>query len=841
MKAVVMAGGEGSRLRPLTLERPKPMITLGHAPAIEHILRLLKHHGITDIVISLHYLGSVIEDYFRSGEELGLNITYTHEDRPLGTAGSVALARDVLDEPFLVISGDALTDVDLSAFARFFTEKSARAALLLYRVENPLEYGVVITEADGKVQQFQEKPSWGEVLSDTVNTGIYALHPSALDYIPPGREVDFSLDVFPAMLRNGDPVYGYVADGYWTDVGMLDAYRQANADLVSGQVRVPSAPSYCATRPTIDPTARVDPSARIEGAVYVGRESEVRAGALLRGPAMVGDRTLVDELAEVHEATVLSNAYIGVGAKLDRCVIGRHCRLGRAAAVGQGAVVGDGTTLGAEVNVRAGISVWPRKFVEDRVVIDRNLVHGSRARRTIFVHGGVAGLANVELTPEFAARLGSAWGSALAPGSTVAANRDETRPARMFKRALMSGLASVGIRTIDIGAMPFPVARFATQDLDAAGCIHIRRSPYDPDAIDVRFLDERGIDIRPSDERKIETTFSREDFRRVGAADIAEITLADPVSAYGDALLKEVRQPLERTLGLVVDYMGGACGEVLPPLLARLGVGETAIDASSTSVSMPTPADLEARRARLGRIVPAVGATFGALIDADGNRVWITDERGRALDALEAAGLVLAVLRATGLSGTVALPVTVPDSVFRHAADLGFAPHRTPTNAPAMMRASRQRDAVLTINGRNAFGFPSLHAGPDPMATVVRLVAGLAAADRPVSAHVAALPQFTVARREVRVDWERRGAVMRRLNGHSRRRDEGPLDGVVIGAPGERAVVVPDVDAPAFRILAEAGTQALAETLADEIGAFVERAARNGADGALDRTADRRP
>ena len=258
MKAVVMAGGEGSRLRPLTLERPKPMITLGHAPAIEHILRLLKHHGITDVVISLHYLGSVIEDYFRSGEELGLNITYTHEDRPLGTAGSVALARDVLDEPFLVISGDALTDVDLSAFASFFTERSAQAALLLYRVENPLEYGVVITDDDGRVRQFQEKPSWGEVLSDTVNTGIYALHPSALDDIPPGREVDFSLDVFPAMLRRGEAVYGYVAGGYWTDVGMLDAYRQANADLVRGRVRVPSAPGYSATHPTIDPTARVD-------------------------------------------------------------------------------------------------------------------------------------------------------------------------------------------------------------------------------------------------------------------------------------------------------------------------------------------------------------------------------------------------------------------------------------------------------------------------------------------------------------------------------------------------------------------------------------------------------
>jgi len=818
-----MAGGEGTRLRPLTLERPKPMIHLGHAPAVEHILRLLKRHGVTDVVITLYYLGSVIEDYFRSGEEFGLNITYMHGDRPLGTAGSVAAAREVLDEPFLVVSGDALTDVDLSAFARFFEDRDAAAALLLYRVNNPLEYGVVVTDADGKVQAFQEKPSWGQVMSDTVNTGIYALHPSVLDHVVPGRETDFSLDLLPAMLRDGVSVYGYVANGYWTDVGTLDAYRQASEDLVTGRVEIENAPFYRAGEPAIDPTARVHASARIMGSVYVGRECDIRSGVVLRGPSVICDHTVIDERAEVRETIVLSSSYVGADANLDRCVIGRQSRLGRSTVVGQGAVVGDGTTLGAEVSARAGIRIWPRKYVEDRVVLDRNLIHGSEARRSIFVHGGVAGLANVELTPEFAARLGSAWGSALALGTIVAVNRDASRPARMFKRALISGLASAGVRTVDVGAAPFPVARFATCIYESAGGAHIRRSPYDPTAIDVRFLDESGVDIRPSDARKIETIFNREDFRRVGAADIAEITSQNPISVYGDAMLAQIPQPLEGTPGVVVDYMGGACGEMLPPLLARLGVRETAIDASPSSAAY-SQSDIRWRRSRLGRIVPDVDAAFGALIDVDGNRVWITDDHGRPLDELQAAALMVAVMGDTGVVGTVAMPFSIPDSFVAYVSDRGFVSHRTQANAPAMMQASMDRGAILTVNGRDAYCFPSLHVGPDAMATVVRLAAGLASVEHTVGAYVETLPTFPFARRDVTVDWSHRGAVMRRLHEHSDCCDEGSIDGVVIGAPGKRVVVIPDVDVPMFRVLAEAATQEAAEALADEMGVLVGQA-----------------
>ncbi len=828
MHAVVMAGGEGSRLRPLTIERPKPMVTLADAPVMEHILRLLRASGVTDVVVTLYYLGSTVEDYFQSGHDFGLRITYTYEDEPLGTAGSVALARDQLTEPFLVISGDALTDVDLPGLAAAHAARGSQATLLLARVPNPLEYGVVVTSADGRIEQFQEKPSWGEVLSDTANTGIYMLDPAVFELIPPGQPVDFSMDVFPAMLAEGRPIHGHVADGsYWTDIGTLTAYREANADLVSGRVRMHGGVQYRADTPAVDASARIDPTARVRGPVYVGRGSEIRAHAQIIGPAVIGDNSVISERAVIRASVVSGNVVVGDGSELERCIVARQATIGRGVTIREDAVVGDGSTLGDGASVRPGVRVWPRKFVDAGAVVDRNLIHAPQARRTIFTRGGVAGLANFELTPEFAARVGAAWGSTLPVGSSIVANRDHTRPARMVKRALMAGLASVGVRVVDIGATPFPVARFSCVRLQAAGASHVRTSPYDAAAVDIRFTNHRGVDIRPTDQRKVEATFMREDFRRVGSESIAEITDASAVDAYREALLSEVADAhaSHRHVSVVVDYAGGTCGDVLSGLLTRLGVRETAVDAA--------PADLgtggvgvDERLARLGRIVTAVGATFGAVVGPDGNRIWIVDEQGAPIGSLAAIALILDGLRMRGLVGPFAMPFTAPNSLTAYASDLGFAPLRTQANAANMMWVSDSEQAVVAASGRNALAFPRLHPGPDAMATLVHLISTQASIERPLSERAQALPAFDRVQREVPVPWERRARVMRVLNSHRDRSDAGGVDGVVFGGGGSRAVVVPDDDRPVFWIMAESAKPDDASMLADEVELLVANAAR---------------
>src|SRR6266498_2333641 len=212
VKAVVMAGGEGTRLRPLTSNQPKPMVPIVGKPCMEHILELLKAHGMEDVLVTVAFLPQSIRSYFGDGETLGMQIGYSVEESPLGTAGSVRLASDKLDDTFLVISGDALCDVDLSSLIAFHREREAAVTIGLKSVDNPLEFGIVVTDEEGRIERFLEKPSWGQVFSDTINTGIYVLEPEVLKHVPTDRPYDFSKELFPLLLEMGRPLYGYVFD-----------------------------------------------------------------------------------------------------------------------------------------------------------------------------------------------------------------------------------------------------------------------------------------------------------------------------------------------------------------------------------------------------------------------------------------------------------------------------------------------------------------------------------------------------------------------------------------------------------------------------------------------------
>src|SRR5579884_1996254 len=213
MKAVIMAGGEGTRLRPLTSNQPKPMMPIANRPMMEHVVELLKRHGFEEIVVTVAFQANAIRTYFGNGSEFGVHMVYATEETPLGTAGSVRNAMDELDEPFLVISGDVLTDIDLGSIVKFHQDRNAMATIGLKSMENPLEFGIVITREDGSIERFLEKPTWGQVFSDTINTGIYVLEPEVFEHIPAGRPVDFSGEVFPALLEAGVPMAGWVGEG----------------------------------------------------------------------------------------------------------------------------------------------------------------------------------------------------------------------------------------------------------------------------------------------------------------------------------------------------------------------------------------------------------------------------------------------------------------------------------------------------------------------------------------------------------------------------------------------------------------------------------------------------
>ncbi|HHV72588.1 MAG TPA: NDP-sugar synthase, partial [Clostridia bacterium] len=311
MKAVIMAGGEGTRLRPLTCTKPKPMVYLANVPVMTHAIELLKKHGIKEIGVTLQYMAPQIMDYYGDGREYGVKLHYFLEDMPLGTAGSVKNAEAFLDETFLVISGDALTDINLSEAIEFHRRKKSVATLILSSVANPLEYGIVISKKSGEIIRFLEKPSWGEVFSDQVNTGMYILEPEILNYIPPKTNFDFSKNLFPLLMEGGHVLYGYPAKGYWCDIGNPQSYLQANADILLNNIVLNLPYDQYAPGIWVGKNTEIDPTARLEAPLIIGHNCYVGPRVSLSEYCVIGDNCRIGEGASLKRPVLWNGAAVG--------------------------------------------------------------------------------------------------------------------------------------------------------------------------------------------------------------------------------------------------------------------------------------------------------------------------------------------------------------------------------------------------------------------------------------------------------------------------------------------------------------------------------------------------
>ena len=496
MRAVLMAGGSGTRLRPLTCDLPKPMVPILNRPIAEHIINLLKRHHITEVIATLHYLPDVIRDYFQDGTDFGVQVTYAvEEDQPLGTAGCVKNVAELLDETFLVISGDSVTDFDLTAAIEFHKRKKSKATLILTRVPNPIEFGVVITDEDYRIRRFLEKPSTSEIFSDTVNTGTYILEPSVLEYLPENQESDFSKDLFPLLLKKDEPMYGYIAEDYWCDVGHLDAYRESQYDALYHKVRLNYAYKEQSPGVWIGQNTHIDSSAKISAPCVIGDNCRIGPRVQIDAGTVIGDNVTIAADANLKRPIIWNGAIIGEEVNLRACVISRGTRVDRRAQVLEGAVVGSLSTVGEEAQISTSVRVWPSKQIESGATLNINLIWGNTAQRNLFGQRGVTGLANIDITPEFVVKLGAAYGSTLKPGSQVMVSRDQRSISRMVTRSLIAGLMSVGVNIQNLDATAIPVARAVIPTLKVAGGIHVRLHPDRPDYILIEFMDNKGINI----------------------------------------------------------------------------------------------------------------------------------------------------------------------------------------------------------------------------------------------------------------------------------------------------------------------------------------------------------
>lgn len=340
MTAVILAGGKGTRLRPLTLHTPKPIVPILDRPFLTSQIELLRRAGVSKIVLSLSYQPRRIESLFGDGSKLGVKIHYTVEPEPLGTAGAVKNAAAFLSNRTVVFNGDVLSDIDLPAVLGFHEKKGAQVTIVLTPVENPSAYGLVELEKDGRVKRFLEKPSYDEITCDTINAGVYILEPETLKYIPKGKNYSFERGFFPTLLREKIPFYAYVHRGYWIDIGTPEKYLNAHQDILRGDLELEG----FSTNPGgayVDPRASLDKEVKIKGPAFIGAGATVKAGAHIEPFAVIGENCRIEEGASVGNSVLWPNVRIGSEARVRGALIGRNAHVGRHAQVEGGTVLGD--------------------------------------------------------------------------------------------------------------------------------------------------------------------------------------------------------------------------------------------------------------------------------------------------------------------------------------------------------------------------------------------------------------------------------------------------------------------------------------------------------------------
>jgi mannose-1-phosphate guanylyltransferase / phosphomannomutase len=823
MKALIMAGGEGTRLRPLTSNQPKPMMPIANRPMMEHIVELLKNHGFSDIVVTVAYQANAIRTYFGNGSEFGARMVYATEETPLGTAGSVRNAMEELDDAFLVISGDVLTDIDLTAVVDFHREKKAMATIALKAMENPLEFGIVIAREDGSIDRFLEKPSWGQVFSDTINTGIYVLEPEIFDYIEPEKPVDFSSDVFPRLVDDEMPIFGFVADGYWEDVGTLDAYIKAHQDVLDAQVTLDLPGFRIGDGVWLGEGSEVDPDATIDGPAIIGDYCRVEAGARLAEYTVLGSNVRVGQDTFVERSVVHDNVYLGPGVRLRGAIVGRSSDLRRGARVEEGVVIGDECFVGEHAVIHPGVKIYPFKTVEHGAIVNSSIVWESRGARHLFSRNVVEGLANVDITPELAVRLAMAYGTTMKKGSTVVASRDTSRAARVLKRALMVGLNGAGIDVADLEVATVPVTRFGVRNEQSAGGMSVRLARDDPQSVVIRFFDSVGIDISEATQKKIERLFYREDYRRSLAGEIGDLRFPVRTAEFYTALLMEnvdVEAIRAARFKVVLDYAYGAASFVMPNVLSKLGAEVLSVNPYASTRQSLTFNRWE-HAANVSGLVKASGAHLGAVIDTDGEYITLVDDTGYVLTddqvLVTLLSLVLAEAEKKGATPpTVALPVSVGRKVAAMCDEAGATLLWTKLSTPHLMEIAAQPGVRFAASQEGGYIFPSFLPAYDAVATLVEALGLLTSAGTRLSQIVARLPVVRTAHEAVVTPWEKKGMVMRTVMEWTKDREVLLVDGVKVHYDNGWALVLPDPEEPLTHVWAEADTEADARARAQE-------------------------
>lgn len=766
MKAVIMAGGEGTRLRPLTCDCPKPMARLCGRPVLEYILDLLRDNGVEEAAVTLKYLPEAVRSHFPDDVYQGVRLRFFEENEPLGTAGSVKNAAGILDDDFIVISGDALCDFDLAAAVRFHKQKGAAATLLLSHVADPREYGLVVTEPTGRVRGFVEKPGWAQAVTDAVNTGIYVISPVCLNEIPAGKMFDFAKDLFPLLMSRGLPVYGYEADGYWCDIGDISAYTACQADMLEGRVSclLPGARQEGIQHKAAMPTGAF----RMIPPVYIGENVRIGTDAVIGPCAVLDDGCAVGAGVTVKHSILLPDAYVSDRCELRGALVCAGASLKKGAAMFEGSVAGAGAVVGENASVSPGVRIWPGKRVEDGARAAVNLKNGA-AQRGIFDDDGISGEVGVELTPEFCTRVGAAAAGA-AKTERLGVGCSGEGAARALAAALGAGISSTGAGVCDFGVCVESMFRFGVQSFGLSMGLYVC---VKGERATVSLTGGDGLSIGRGAERKIDAAFSTGELRRCPAqAYRAPYEMKGVSLLYGRALVEAAGGSLNgmRVQARCADReAAGIFADALRTLGCDTAPGEGVV-----------------------RVHP--GPSGSTLVMSDEDGCHLPDERS----------LAAACVAAFENGEDVALPFRAPRILDGLAARYD-------------RRVLRYLDCPADASDREA----RLLAQRQPWVRdgLLRAMYILGHMSRKgVSLHelAAALPDFAVAVKAVRCKGNPGNLLRVLAAGEPAEETRGPAEGVLISTPGGRVLISPLKRGAGLRVAAESASMEIASELCAE-------------------------
>ena len=833
VKAVLMAGGFGTRIQPLTHSIPKPMLPVMDVPMMENVLKQLVGAGIEEVVILLYFKPEVITDHFKDGSDWGVKLHYVLPDADYGTAGAVGFAREHLDTTFMIVSGDLVTDFDFLKILAHHQKTRSKLTITLTSVENPLEFGVVIVNEEGIIEKFLEKPSWGEVFSDTINTGIYVIEPEILEFIPRAEPFDFAKELFPLLMREGITLRGYTARGYWRDVGNPDSYREVHRDCFMQRVsfEIPGRRiDYPEGTLWLQGDAEIDPSVEIIDTVVLGNNVRLGKNCRLHNVA-IGDNVTIGTETRLRNSVLWHDIEMGRKCFFDNAVICNDNRIGDMVTAKAGLVLAEGCQVGKLVNFDQDVTIWPDKEIEPAAIVSNNVVWGTKYKNAIFREGVISGKANIEIGCEMSCKIAEAFAALLPPGSTIAIGRDFEDSPRMLKRSFDGGILASGVNIVDLHEIPPSVLRFNIQhDETLNGGAYFRKSLHDPASVEITLYNDEGLRLDNATAKKIEKNYFKENFRKVDYKKMGRLQDSPELQQQAYRRYKEKIEALidhhiirGQEFRVAIDLLFGITKDIFPRILSETQIENILLNAYYDRLRIETITHyINESKKELSKIMPALEFQMGAVIYPHGQRLTLVGDDGSVFDRVDALIAVLRLMdmeaEVEGRTYRVFLPSWAPD---RMDGDFGHLEIRRGQYQDFSRNDYANVDLIATIDGNFAFTEFAYHR--DALFATLKIMEMLSRHGIALSQIEKEIRHFFYQRCKIPCPQSKKGRMMRKFLEYAKDKHHSSLDGVRIWEnANDWVLMIPDQYSEDLNLYIQADDRAEGMRIHDKYRGLIE-------------------